>query len=374
MTVADRRNVVILSGPSPDLAADAYGGGKGGFVRNVTALLSHFSSDDLKLRLSPYSARRYTRWWMVVLPLRLLGDLVAFARNTRRGAAVHLMMTYGLAIYREFGMSVIAAAYRRPLILDIRGGSFVSWLQSASKLQRAMAHWVLRHADVILGQGVAVVAYLRPLYGSKVHHFPNFMQAKYLPTRVAPRFDQPELRVVFVGYCYEGKGVFELVEGCADAARQGLRVSLTLIGAESAEFKAHLDASRLPDGMQVVRCGVLEFDQVQAQLARQDIFGFPTRHEGEGHPNVITEAMAHALAIVTTRHGFIGELLDDSCAYFLESGSPAAIADMLVHINSYRDEARTKGDNARVMVEKSFMEMQVLGRLRGLYRGALQRG
>ena len=309
-----------------------------------------------------------------MLPFRLAADLNAFSRNIRRGGAVHLMMTYGLAIYREFGMSVIAAVRRRPLILDIRGGSFVQWLESAGWLQRAMAHWVLRHADAILGQGVAVVSYLMPMYGSKVHHFPNFMQAKYLPARVARRFEQAELRVIFVGYCYEGKGVFELVEGCAIAARKGLRVRLTLMGAESGDFKDYLDRGAFPIGLQIIRSGAVDFDEVQASLARQDIFGFPTRHVGEGHPNVITEAMAHALTIVTTRHGFIEELLDSSCAYFLATGSAEAIAGALLHIDSHRAEARLKGDNARELVERSYMESRVLGKLSLLYQTALQRG
>jgi glycosyltransferase involved in cell wall biosynthesis len=367
------RNAIVLCGPSAELGTQGYGGGKGGYVRNVAALLAHFSSGDVKMLLSPYSTRRYSRSWKFLLPFRLIADLGVFASNIRRGGAVHVMMTYGLAIYREFGMSVIAAAFRRPLILDIRGGSFVLWLQSASRLQRALAHWVLAHAEVILGQGVAVVNYLKPRYGGTVHHFPNFIQSGYLPAAVQPRLEQRELRVIFVGYCYEGKGVFELVAGCARAAREGLLMHLTLIGAESPEFRAFLDGYAVPPGLIISRCGARDFDDVQAALASHDIFGFPTRHAGEGHPNVLTEAMAHALAIVTTRHGFISELLDESSAYFLDSGSADEVAARLLHIDAHRNEARRKGDNARLTVQDRFMESRVLGQLREHYRGALRR-
>src|SRR6185437_2392497 len=181
------QNTIVLCGPSTDLGSSGYGGGKGGFVRNVAALLEHFSAGDVKMTLSTYSTRRYSRWWKFLLPFRLMADLWEFSRNIRRAGAVHVMMTYGLAIYREFGMSVIAATLGRPLILDIRGGSFVPWLESAGWLQRSMANWVLRHAEVILGQGVAVVTYLRPRHGDKVHYFPNFIQSRYLPSSVEPR-------------------------------------------------------------------------------------------------------------------------------------------------------------------------------------------
>ena len=369
----DVRNAVVLCGPSAEPGTKGYGGGKGGYVRNVSALLEYFSSGDVTMTLSPYSTRRFSRWWTILLPFRLIADLWVFARNIRGAGAVHLMMTYGLAIYREFGMSVIAAVFNRPLILDIRGGSFESWLESTGAPQRAMAHWVLRHAEVILGQGVAVVSYLRPRYGEKVRHFPNFMQTRYLPSSVRTRFTRRELGVIFVGYCYAGKGVFELVEGCALAARRGLCVELTLVGSESREFSAFLDGYGLPEGLRIIRRGALEFDDVQSLLASRDIFCFPTRHVGEGHPNVITEAMAHALTIVTTRHGFIAELLDDTSAYFLDSSSAEAVADALVHVDSHRDEARHKGDNARSTVQERFTEANVLGKLRELYRRALRR-
>jgi glycosyltransferase involved in cell wall biosynthesis len=364
-------NTIVLCGPSTEPGTAGYGGGKGGFVRNVAALLEHFSAGDPKLTLSAYSTRRYSRWWKFLLPFRLIADLRVFSRDIRQGGAVHVMMTYGLAIYREFGMSVIASAFRRPLILDIRGGSFVPWLESAGWMQRAMAHWVLDHAAVVLGQGIAVVEYLKPRYGPKVHHFPNFVQAGYLPASVEPRCAKREIGVVFVGYCYSGKGVFELVAGCARAAERGLSLRLTLVGAESTDFKEYLDGSLMPAGLKIVRCGAREFAEVQSLLADQDVFCFPTRHVGEGHSNAVTEAMAHELVIVTTRHGFIPEMLDDNSAYFLESGSVEEIADTLAHIDTHREEARRKAANARSTVQQRFTEAIVLGQLREHYRSAL---
>jgi hypothetical protein len=45
---------------------------------------------------------------------------------------------------------------------------------------------------------------------------------------------------------------------------------------------------------------------------------------------------------------------------------------MLVHIDKHREEALRKGDVGRQVVEERFMEARVLGRLRDLYRAALQ--
>ena len=373
IALARPESTVVLCGPAPEPGTAGYGAGKGGYVRNVAVLLRHFAEGDIRMTLSPYSTRRYSRWWALRLPFRLIADLWVFARNIRCGGAVHVMMTYGLAIYREFGMSVIAAVSSRPLILDIRGGSFVPWLNSTGWLQRAMADWVLAHANAILGQGLAVVAYLRPRYGNKVYHFPNFVQSEHLPAHVQTKCAQPQLAVIFVGYCYDGKGVFDLVEGCARAARRGLAVRVTLVGAESPEFARYLDGYAPPPGLVIERCGTRGFEEVQTLLTSHDVFCFPTRHPGEGHPNAITEAMAHALVIVTTRHGFIAELLDDSAAYFIEQGAPDGLADVLVHVDRHRDEARSKAHAAREVVRERFTEALILGQLRELYRRALRR-
>ena len=127
-----------MCGPSTELGADGYGGGKGGYVRNVTALLAHFSSGDVNM--TSLAVQHAPLHAMVEAPPAVSPASQIWAHiaaNIRRGGAVHVMMTYGIAIYREFGMSVIAALFRRPVILDIRGGGFVLWLESADWLQRA---------------------------------------------------------------------------------------------------------------------------------------------------------------------------------------------------------------------------------------------
>jgi glycosyltransferase involved in cell wall biosynthesis len=365
-------DTVVLCGPLPDLGPSAYGGGKGGYVRNVTALLGHFASGGPHMILSPYSARHSSPFWRVLLPLRLAADLGGFARHVRSGGVVHLMMTYGLAIYREFGIAVMAAVCDRPLVLDIRGGSFVPWLESTTGLHRAMAHWILRNAAVILAQGLAVVRYLQPRYGTKVHHFPNFIEAVYVPSTVPDRCLQPELAIAFVGYCYAGKGVFELIDAVVMAVMRGVRIHLTLIGAESPDFKANLDRRVLPKGLVLERCGTLDFPQVQRRLEQQDILCLPTRHAGEGHPNVITEAMAHGLVIVTTCHGFIPELLDPTAAYFVDPMTAENLAEVLVGIDGHRDDARQKARRVRAILEERYTEARVLGGLRELYRHAFR--
>ena len=73
-------------------------------------------------------------------------------------------------------------------------------------------------------------------------------------------------------------------------------------------------------------------------MREADVFLFPTYHKGEGHPNVINEAMANELPIVVTKQGSIEEILDEETAYFIDPRSPTQIADALCHIESHRDE------------------------------------
>ena len=114
------------------------------------------------------------------------------------------------------------------------------------------------------------------------------------------------MRTIYAGYCYEPKGVFLRLEA-RRAAAQGTPVHVTLVGKESPDFTAWLDEVEpslegLP--MTLDRRGVLPHAEVLSLYESHDAFVMPTAHPGEGHPNVVNEAMMARCTIVATRHGF----------------------------------------------------------------------
>ena len=74
------------------------------------------------------------------------------------------------------------------------------------------------------------------------------------------------------------------------------------------------------------------------------------------------------MVIVTTRHGFIPSVLDESACYFVEKQSPDSIASALETIDRHRDSARAKAANARAILLQRYSSDVVVPILENMYR------
>jgi glycosyltransferase involved in cell wall biosynthesis len=120
----------------------------------------------------------------------------------------------------------------------------------------------------------------------------------------------PVVRVLYVGYLRQGKGLADLVTAVAILRQAGRNVELDLIG------EGEL---RQPLSEQVERLGLQPYvhfrgymtlgPQLNASYNQADIFALPSLSEGS--PRVITEAMGHSLPVVATPVGNIAESLDE---------------------------------------------------------------
>ena len=217
--------------------------------------------------------------------------------------------------------------------------------------------------------------FLKKTLNLESFYFPSFVPVNEIPQTVAPKLQNPKIKILFVGFCYEGKGGFELVEGCQLAAQKGLDLELTLVGEEAIEFSQWLDKldySHL--SLKINRMGRLPHEKVLSIYQEHDIFCMPTRHEGEGHTNSINEAMMMSLVILCTRHGFLELVLGENCAFFLNSCSAEYIAKNLEYIHKNRSLAQEKASAARSKVLELFTSKKVFADLEKYYQYLVKGG
>ena len=67
-------------------------------------------------------------------------------------------------------------------------------------------------------------------------------------------------------------------------------------------------------------------------MKENDIFCYPTSHSGEGHSNAINEAMMNTMIIISTKKGFLGDILDEESAYFVEEENSRDIYKVILEI------------------------------------------
>lgn len=360
---------VLVAGPRNAVGGKVYGGGVGGYTRNLAAYVSSLRVPGFEFLPFHCSVRGMGNDLQRNLVVRLLTDLgnLYFACRRQRPWAVHVLAQYRGALPRELGMALICRMLRIRYIYDVKAGAFQKEYANASWWYRKALNFILKSSTAVLAEGEASQRFLRDELNTRAVFFPNFVPDSEIPATPTRLFSATELRILFVGYCYPDKGVAPLIEGCRRVAEEGIRVSLSVVGTEAEEFTRWADSLPAVANFRIVRHGRLPHAQVLEKMKNVDIYGYPTAHPGEGHNNSINEAMMHGLVVVTTQHGFLGDVLPADAAYFVPAANAAHIADAIRRIAANREEAAAKGARARGRLLAEFTSTRASERLREVY-------
>jgi glycosyltransferase involved in cell wall biosynthesis len=361
--------MVIICGPALHGSEDGFGGGVGGIVVAMRRLCHLLSVNDVDYVYCELTRRSFNKLWFILLPARLLRDSfsliraiisTALSRRTRRGPVlVHIVADGGFALMRTLVLTCIANIFRLGIVLDVRGNA-IGRYSGLSVESPFLILWKLSfiQARAILLQNSSHVTLLRSLYASnKFIYCPNCLSdgiADLLSTSINSSNDP--LTVLFVGYCFDEKGVFDAVQGCIYAALSGLDIELRLAGKEHPDFSIYLDTLKLPPNLTINRLGIKNMPELASIYKTSNIFLFPTKFPSEGHPNVINEAIASRLPIITTKTGAIPCILDDSMCFYVDPGRPDQISEALRAISNDTDEANARSSKAFFHLKSNFSQ------------------
>jgi glycosyltransferase involved in cell wall biosynthesis len=360
---------VLLFGPVLNGNVKGSGGGKGGYISYINLVLEYFRESDIQFVYCAYSVRSLTAFWWLFLPFRFIVDLKRFSSLLPRVSIVHIIASSGPAIVRNAIAVFIAKFFKKAVVLDIRGGGPRTYPNHTMPvIQYKLLDYMIRSSDIVLIQSKKIADELYLQYGTQIQYQPNFMLLNEISPCPKQKLHRPEIFIVFVGYCYRDKGVFDIIDGCVCASLKGIKIRLLFIGKEHTEFTQYLDGVILPENLRITRMGVQERSVVLRYLSECDLLLFPTYHRSEGHPNAVNEAMSQALTIITTKKGYITDVLDESTAYFVDPESPKQICDTLIYINNHRDEANQKGLAGWNHVKSHYTDQIVLDKLYKMYQ------
>ena len=164
---------------------------------------------------------------------------------------------------------------------------------------------IWRRAAVV----VAVSRFTRDL-ASREYHVP----IRVIPNGVDLAGRSPQARpasspaqIVFVGRFQPQKNPLQLIELLADVRHLDWRALLVGDGPLRAQVEERIRQRHLGDRVRLT--GWLSSEQAEAAMAQADLLLIPSR--SEGLPVVAVQALAHGLAIVGSRVGGLGELIDE---------------------------------------------------------------
>lgn len=353
---ARQRTILLYGPPFGRSIPNAYGGGTGGYSRNMEAYLQALTIQSYIFAPLFHTVRGEMKLGRITPIVRLIIDTwrIFSALIRSRPYAVHVLAVYNDALPREFVLAVLCVIFRVRLIYDVKAGNFMEEYERRGALYRSMAAVVVRSATLVLVEGRIYIDFIRRTFSRSVRYFPNFVPASEVPSRVADRFERDTTTVLYVGYCQAAKGVLSLLEGCASAVAKGAQIEVVLIGEEEASFTKLADEYLRDSPLRVSRMGRLPHDAVVEIMCASDIYCYPTMFVGEGHNNSINEAMMCQLTILTTRRGFLPEVLGQDCAVFIEDVSAESISEALLNIVADKAGSAAYGKRARARLLSDF--------------------
>lgn len=141
------------------------------------------------------------------------------------------------------------------------------------------------------------------------------------------------LNVVSIGRLVPTKGLDVVINACAILRARDIAINLQIIGSGPLHEELSQLAASLGIEKHVTFLGALAFEQVLETLEVADIFALAPRmipgHPPDGIPNVIAEAMALGVPVVTTRVSAIPELVSDG-----ETGTLVEVDDVEAFANA----------------------------------------
>ncbi|MEQ8663352.1 MAG: glycosyltransferase [Gammaproteobacteria bacterium] len=177
--------------------------------------------------------------------------------------------------------------------------------------------------------------------------------------------------ILAVGRFRPKKGFAVLIDALAALAARGAAFRCLIIGygPQEQELRDRINAHGLGDRVELrgpmVRTALLEL------YRRAELFTLPCRVDQDGDrdgiPNVLMEAMAAGLAVVSTPISGIPELVDDgNNGVLVASGDAAALADAIAALLADTSRRRRLGAAARETIRARFTFEQNLAPLVGL--------
>jgi glycosyltransferase involved in cell wall biosynthesis len=199
------------------------------------------------------------------------------------------------------------------------------------------------------------------------YHGINFDRFK--PPLVKPILDRP--LILSVGRLCEKKGFPYLIQACQYLKQQGHVFQCQIVG--YGELQSQLQQMILDlDVADVVSlAGKMDQDELVQVYRETSVFVLPCQvmenGDRDGIPNVLLEAMAMAIPVVSTDISGISELVKtEENGILVPEKSPWAIAHALATVLKHPDEAEQWGRNGRDRVLRQFSLRRNVGEIRQL--------
>lgn len=244
---------------------------------------------------------------------------------------------------RDIILINIASLRRKPIINHLHGADFRKFYKSRSVFYQKL----LQNAYNKVGTSVVLLDKMKSEFADfektmKVIEVPNF----YDPILGDYLFETTEnlnkkLRLLYFSNLMYTKGILEVLQAFKELKKAGLNVELYIAGRYMGDNQMSVSDIKkevepyfnLPD---IHYVGTVSGKDKADFLEKGDVFILPTFYKSEAFPISILEAMRCGCAILTTRHNYLPEIINNKNGALIEPENTDELIKVLKEWNKNR--------------------------------------
>jgi glycosyltransferase involved in cell wall biosynthesis len=349
--VSDLARAQAALGHRVGVVADALTGG-----RQAEGRLAQLAP-ELALGITRVAMSRHIGW----------RDGAACAHVARRAAAAGADVLHGHGA--KGGAYARLATVPGIRVYTPHGGSLhYDWNSPAGFFYLASERLLVRRTDLFLFES----AYGRDVFEAKIGKAPALARVVHngiAPEEFAPVASSPDATdLLFVGELRRLKGVDVLVEALAILAREGRKMSATIVGEgpDRSAFESQAATAGLSQSIRFV--GAMP---ARSAFARGKLLVVPSR--AESLPYIVLEGAAAGVPMLATRVGGMAEIFGPDACALMPPGDPGALACTLAQTLGDPGGAASLAQRLRERVRASFSVEAMMRAVLAAYREALAR-
>jgi len=234
---------------------------------------------------------------------------------------------------QNFGLGISAffskKFFRTPYLIYARGSENIF---DRSFILKKITKLVITNADKLLVLTKDMKKELKMIYNGEILVVPNGIELdrfKNLSKRKLQKINKKT--IIFVGRLYSVKGLIYLIEAMVIIQNEENNTNLLIIGIGPEKKSLEMMVKKLHLEHFVKFIGDIAYTEIPKYLVQADVFALPS--VSEGFPNVILEAMAAGLPIVSTNIGGLSEIIhNEENGYLVEPKNSEQLAYKILEI------------------------------------------
>jgi len=253
-------------------------------------------------------ALRKNRWLLLLVPGFLGALAFAVLRHARNADVIHANWSISGAIAIAIG-----SLTRKGVVTTLRGEDATA---ASAPWARPLLSICLRYSDAIVCVSTpmaGVLLRLYPRHASKIFVIHNGVDAGLFGLE-RPEAHSDRLRILAIGSLIHRKG-FDVLIRAMGKMKANCSVDLVIAGDGPERKRLDALAASLPPSRRVSWLGEVPPERVPELLSAADVLVLSSR--SEGRPNVVLEALAAGMPVVSTRLPGVSDLVVDGVTGWL---------------------------------------------------------